>query len=73
MGEANPLQSVREGTPSCVHHWVLDDPDVGVVSGRCKRCGGERVFSARPDGLDRFDDDGEPRKSADGDAADRTG
>lgn len=43
-------------TPVCVHHWILDAPDAGAVIGRCKRCRTDRLFSASPEGFERFDD-----------------
>lgn len=43
-------------TPSCIHHWVLSEPEAGMISGSCKRCGMDRLFPARPEGLDWFDD-----------------
>lgn len=42
--------------PTCVHHWILDDPANGTVDGRCKRCGASRAFLGTPDGTFRFDD-----------------
>ena len=59
MAENTQLQTARDDAPSCIHHWILSDPTEGAVSGRCKRCGGERLFSARPEGADRVDDDEE--------------
>lgn len=56
MSEAAELRLVNESTPACVHHWVLGDPIDGFVPGRCKRCGGERSFSAHPEGSERSDD-----------------
>ncbi|MGE3961775.1 MAG: hypothetical protein AB7F65_08860 [Dehalococcoidia bacterium] len=55
MGEGTELHIVRDDMPSCVHHWVLSDPAEGAVTGRCKRCGGERAFSAQVEADDRFD------------------
>ncbi len=43
-------------TPSCVHHWLLGEPAAGAITGRCKRCGIERMFPASPEGSERFDD-----------------
>ena len=42
--------------PSCIHHWVLSDPDHGLVDGRCRRCGVTRVFAGTPEDTFRFDD-----------------
>ena len=32
----------RRGNPDCVHHWVIDEHNVG----RCKNCGAVRDFRA---------------------------
>jgi len=55
MGEGTEFHIVRDDMPSCVHHWVLSDPASGAIVDRCKRCGGERVFSAQLEGSDRYD------------------
>ena len=55
MGEGTELHIVRDDMPSCVHHWVLSDPSEGAITGRCKRCGGERVFASHVEGNDRYD------------------
>lgn len=73
MSDPTPVQIVREGARSCVHHWILNDPESGTVSGRCKRCDGERVFSAHVEGLVRLDDDRESQQAARGYAAERVG
>lgn len=49
------LSSLGDSTP-CVHHWILGDPDRGVIVGHCKRCGAKRAFSGTPEGTFRFDD-----------------
>ncbi|MEX2374125.1 MAG: hypothetical protein WD942_00880 [Dehalococcoidia bacterium] len=72
MGEVTRLNNAREAVPACVHHWVLSDPEAGAISGRCKRCGGERTFSVRPEGSDRFSDDRGSRQP-DAYAAGKTG
>ena len=41
---------------SCVHHWVLAEPQAGRVPGSCKHCGATRSFPGSPEGSDRFDD-----------------
>ena len=50
------LQLVTDQVLSCVHHWVLGDPVSGVILGECKRCGATRLYSASPEGTERFDD-----------------
>lgn len=57
MGRRTELEVVTEDAPACVHHWVLGDPSEGAIPARCKRCGGERVFAARVEGVDRSEDD----------------
>ena len=57
MEQGSNLQAVRDAGPACVHHWVLSDPQDGIVPGRCKRCGGERTFAARIGDGDRYEDD----------------
>ncbi len=48
---------VREAaTRSCVHRWVLGEPDNGLIPGRCKRCHATRTYPVNPDGNERFDD-----------------
>lgn len=54
--ESSPAPQLHGASPSCVHHWLLSEPVAGAVSGRCKRCGGERAFPATPEGIERFDD-----------------
>ena len=41
---------------SCVHRWVLGEPDNGVIPGRCKRCDATRNYPVNPEGNERFDD-----------------
>ena len=41
---------------TCVHRWVLGDPDGGVIRGQCRNCNAKRVYSTTPEGNDRFDD-----------------
>jgi len=57
MVEGTKPPTVRDDVTACVHHWVLSDPEAGAVSGRCKRCGGERVFTARAGASEQADDD----------------
>jgi len=42
------LQNTDGFTPpsqDCVHHWIIETPKGGSMSsGRCKCCGGERLF-----------------------------
>ncbi|MEX2373644.1 MAG: hypothetical protein WD800_07570 [Dehalococcoidia bacterium] len=54
--DAEASQGVATEAPSCVHYWLLSEPVAGAISGRCQRCGQDRVFSAHPEGTDRFDD-----------------
>ncbi|MPZ98560.1 MAG: hypothetical protein GEU80_04325 [Dehalococcoidia bacterium] len=54
--EIPDLQLVTDQVRSCVHHWVLGDPAGGAILGECKRCGATRVYSANPEGTERFDD-----------------
>jgi len=57
MAEVTKPRIVRDEVTACVHHWVLNDPEAGAVSGRCKRCGGERLFTARVGAPDRSADE----------------
>ena len=41
---------------SCVHHWMLDEPENGEIHGECRRCHAHREFPAAPDSTQRFDD-----------------
>ncbi|MGD9933339.1 MAG: hypothetical protein AB7T37_06425 [Dehalococcoidia bacterium] len=34
----------KNDTADCVHHWILGRPAGGMVSARCKRCGGSRTY-----------------------------
>lgn len=56
MAETPNLMDTTPELPSCIHHWLLNEPEAGMIAGRCKRCGLDRLFPARPEGLDRFDD-----------------
>ena len=38
----------------CKHHWVLGQPNQGMVSGRCRICGAERQYPAVLDDVDRY-------------------
>lgn len=29
---------------TCVHHWIIDEPEGPVSKGYCKKCGEEREF-----------------------------
>ncbi len=31
-------------TGACRHHWIIETPRDTLSSGRCKRCGEERLF-----------------------------
>lgn len=37
---------------ACAHHWVLGQPEDGVIGGTCRKCGAEREFPAVLDDLD---------------------
>lgn len=55
-GAATPQAPTRTvitgGKPNCVHHWVIEPPQVGVrgVGGTCKRCDAHRRFESASDG-----------------------
>lgn len=64
--------------PACVHHWILDAPAssgpvTDPVMGRCKRCGAERLFSARIEPDDRFDDHPKTTRPAEDPSAQQIG
>ncbi len=56
MAEHTSDVAVAVETPSCIHHWILGEPLAGIITGRCKRCGMDRLFPASPEGAERFDD-----------------
>ena len=39
----------------CTHHWLLGQPQDGLVPGRCRNCGAERSFPAYLDEYERPD------------------
>ena len=39
-------------TTKCAHHWVLSQPNAGVIEATCRKCGGTRVYPAVLDDLD---------------------
>lgn len=56
-GRQSPLRVVNDQYgDSCVHHWVLSEPQADQVPGVCKHCGATRIFPGSPEGSDRFDD-----------------
>jgi len=57
MAEGTRPQVVRDEAPACVHQWVLSDPESGAITGRCKRCSGDRTFAARVGVAEQPDDD----------------
>ena len=63
MARVTRVEIMHEEHPSCVHHWVLDDPVGSTVSGRCRRCGGTREFGARLVGDDHLEDDRDRARS----------
>lgn len=42
---------------SCAHHWLLGQPNAGVIEAVCKKCGTPRVYPAVLDDLDPGVDD----------------
>lgn len=50
------LQIVSSEGTTCVHHWMLADPDGGQVIGECRNCLATKVFPASPESTQRFDD-----------------
>lgn len=56
MAENSEQAGVALDAPACIHHWILGEPVSGAIPGRCKRCGRDRLFSASPEGSERFDD-----------------
>jgi hypothetical protein len=42
---------MADSTSSCVHHWILEQPEHFAVVGTCKKCGESRTYQ-----------DDEPRK-----------
>ena len=55
MDGESRVEVARRDAPACVHHWVLSDPAAGPVTGRCRRCGGERVFPVGPETIARLE------------------
>ena len=49
------VQMVSE-TEECTHHWVLASPQNDEVRAVCKRCHASRVYPARLEHFERFDD-----------------
>ncbi len=43
-------------TEVCRHHWLLGEPQRGIVPGVCKLCGSRREYPARLEETDRFFD-----------------
>ena len=37
---------------NCPHHWLLGQPNAGVIEAVCKKCGMPRVYPAVLDDLD---------------------
>ena len=31
-------------SPTCVHHWLIEEANGPTSNGRCKKCGAERTF-----------------------------
>lgn len=46
----------RARRSSCVHRWVLGEPNEGRIRARCRLCEATRIYPAVPEGNDRFDD-----------------
>lgn len=35
-------------TRRCTHHWIIAGPEGPESTGRCRRCGAERIFQNTP-------------------------
>ncbi len=46
MQETKPAIDQHQQTGACVHHWVLGEPQLGLIEGHCRRCGAARSFPA---------------------------
>ncbi len=43
-GKERKLEARPVETGACRHHWIIGTPRGTLSSGRCKRCGEERLF-----------------------------
>jgi hypothetical protein len=43
-----------ETVAGCKHHWLLGQPNQGVVPGKCRICGAERQYPAVLEDADRY-------------------
>ncbi len=39
----------RNQRASCIHRWVLGEPQYGTVDGTCRRCGARRSYPSGPE------------------------